>query len=404
MNGVDRLLEVIRKPVRNVIGLMSGTSVDAIDVALIEIEGHAADTSIRQVAFESFPYPAELRLAVFEQFKPGSSSVDQICHLDFLLGEIFAEAILATLEKHSISPEVIDLVGTVGQTIWHDPSTVSKEAHVEWVRHPIATRSTLAIGQSAVIAERTGILTVGELRVRDVAAGGEGAPLVAYADWVLLRHPERNRCVQNIGGIGNVTWLPAGGGIPDVIAFDTGPGNMIIDALVEISTRGTEQFDRDGRIADSGTVRDDLIAKWLRDPYFALPPPKTTGRERFGTHHAMRLIEESPDAPFEDLIASATALTARSIADAYERFIRPRGTIHEVIIGGGGARNPALMKMIRESLPDSDVLFPEDVGLDNRAKEAVAIAVMANDSLAGLTTNVPGATGGKPAILGKINL
>lgn len=404
MSGIDRLLEVIRKPVRNVIGLMSGTSVDAIDVALIEIQGHAAETSIRQIAFESFPYPSELRLAVFEQFKPGSSSVDQICHLDFLLGEIFAEAILATLEKHSISPREVDLVGTVGQTIWHDPSSVSKETHVEWIKHPVASRSTLAIGQSAVIAERTGIVTVGELRVRDVAAGGEGAPLVAYSDWVLLRHPQRNRCVQNIGGIGNVTWLPAGGGISDVIAFDTGPGNMIIDALVEIFTRGAAQFDRDGRIADSGIVRNDLIDQWLRDPYFALPPPKTTGRERFGTHHAMRLIDEAPDVPFEDLIASATALTARSIADAYERFIRPRGMIDEVIISGGGARNPSLMRMIRASLPDSEVIFPEDVGLDNHAKEAVAVAVIANDSLAGLTTNVPGATGGRHAILGKINL
>jgi anhydro-N-acetylmuramic acid kinase len=179
---------------------------------------------------------------------------------------------------------------------------------------------------------------------------------------------------------------------------------MIIDALVEISTRGAEQFDRDGRIAASGTVRNDLIERWLRDPYFALEPPKTTGRERFGTHHAMGLIEEAPDASFEDLIASATALTARSIADAYDRFIRPRGRIDEVIISGGGARNPALMRMIRDALPDSQVMFPEDVGLDNRAKEAVAIAVTANDSLAGLYTNVPGATGGKPAILGKINL
>ncbi len=383
---------------------MSGTSVDAIDVVLIEINGHASATKIRQIAFESFPYPSDLRLAVFEQFKPKSSSVDQICHLDFLLGEIFAEAILATLRKHEIEPSEVDLVGTVGQTIWHDPTSVSKETHVDWIDHPVATRSTLAIGQSAVIAERTGILTVGELRVRDVAAGGEGAPLVAYADWVLLRHPEKSRCVQNIGGIGNVTWLPAGGDISDVIAFDTGPGNMIIDALVEISSRGAAQFDRDGAIASSGTVHEDLIEQWLRDPYFALEPPKTTGRERFGTHHAMGLIEGAPEVSFEDLIASATALTARSIADAYSRFIRPRGTIDEVVISGGGARNPALMSMIRDSLPDSRVLLPEDLGYDNRAKEAVAIAVMANDSLAGLTTNVPGATGGRPAILGKINL
>lgn len=404
MNRIDRLIEIVRKPKRTVAGLMSGTSVDAIDVAVVEIEGHAAETSVHQLAFESFPYPRDLRLAIFDQFKPSSSSSQEICHLDFVLGEIFAKAVLETLARNSLVAEEVDLVGTVGQTIWHDPTGVDRETTVEWIPHPIATRSTMAIGQSAVIAERTGIITIGDLRVADVAAGGEGAPLVAYADWALLRSPDRNRCVQNIGGIGNVTWLPAGGAASDVIAFDTGPGNMILDALIEFATKGAEQFDRDGTVAASGTVREELLEAWLGEPYFSLEPPKTTGRERFGTHYALRLIEESPGVSHEDRMATATALTARSIADAYERFIRPRGSIDEVIISGGGALNPVLVDMIRDALPRSTILLSEDVGLNNQSKEALSIAVIANDSLAGLPTNITGATGGRPAILGKISV
>lgn len=404
MNRIERLIEITRKESRLVVGLMSGTSVDAIDVVVAEIGGHGASTSARQLGFASFPFPADLRVAIFRQFKPASSTVEEICHLDFLLGEIFAEAVLATLRQCGLTPDRIDLVGTVGQTIWHDPTTVSKQIEVEWLPEPLATRSTLAIGQSAVIAERTGILTVGDLRVRDVAAGGEGAPLVAYADWVLLRAADRNRCVQNIGGIGNVTWLPAGGDVASVIAFDTGPGNMIIDALAEIATDGAEQFDRDGHLAATGTIDQTLLETWLSNPYFSVPPPKTTGRELFGTHFTMQLLERARDRSYPDLIATATALTARSIADAYDRFLRPRGTVDEVILSGGGARNPVLVEMIRQALPDSRVLFAEDVGLDNRAKEALAVAIIANDSLAGMPTNIQGATGGRPTVLGKISL
>jgi anhydro-N-acetylmuramic acid kinase len=404
VNRIDRLLEVLRKPSRHVVGLMSGTSVDAIDVVLVEIEGYAAEAIVRQIAFDSFPFPREVRSKVFEQFKPSSSSVEQICFLDFLLGELFAESILATLSHHAVPVESIDLIGTVGQTLWHDPTTVERITSVEWIEHPIITRSTLAIGQSAVIAERTGVITIGDLRVRDVAAGGQGAPLVAYADWALLRHPDKGRCIQNIGGIGNVTWLPAGAELSQVVAFDTGPGNMIIDALAEVATGGQQSYDVDGKIAASGSVREDLLEIWLSDPYFSKPPPKTTGRERFGLHFAKRMITEASQVPLEDLLATATALTARSIASAYRDFIEPLGHIDQVVVGGGGADNPVLMRFLGSLLPGKELLRHEDLVIDSRAKEAIAIALIANDSLAGMPTNVPGATGGRPTVLGKINL
>ena len=404
MNRIDRFVRVLEKPKRRIIGLMSGTSVDGIDAALTEIEGHAAAARVTLLAFESFPFPPGMRSRIFKLFDPSVARVDQICNLDFLLGELFAEAVNALLGRHTLSPDEIDLIGTAGQTIWHDPEPIREEASVDWLDHPIETRSTLQIGESAVIAERTGIVTVGDLRVRDVAAGGHGAPLIAYADWVLLRHERLGRCVQNLGGIGNVTYLPPGARIEDVIAFDTGPGNMVIDALADVATGGTLKYDRDGKLAATGKVNETILAGWLEDPYFKKAPPKTTGREHFGVQFARRAMTEAQGIRIEDLIATATALTARSIADAYTRFILPHGPIDQVIVGGGGSENPTMMAMLRDLLPTSRILKHEDLGIDSRAKEAIAIAIIANDSIAGMNTNVTGATGGRPTVLGKINL
>ena len=251
-----------------------------------------------------------------------------------------------------------------------------------------------------MIAERTGIITIGDLRVRDVAAGGQGAPLVPYFDWALLRHKTRGRCVQNIGGIGNVTWLSPNGSWNDVVAFDTGPGNMIIDELASIATNGRQIIDVDGELAASGNVREELLELWMSDPYFAKSPPKTTGREHFGAQFAHRIVAETREVPIHDLIATATALTAESIARAYRDFLEPLGTIHEVLVAGGGSENPTMMRMLRERLPDYRV-HKYKAG---QAKEAMAMEMIANESVAGLTTNVAGATGGKPTVLGKICL
>jgi anhydro-N-acetylmuramic acid kinase len=404
LSRVDRLRQKASKKRRLVAGLMSGTSVDAIDVALTEIVGYGQDAAVRLLAFESYPFPEEIRARVFRLFDPDNARIEEICHLDFLLGELFAEAVLQLLRAHQVDPQNVDLIGSAGQTIWHDPAPVRAEVDVAWVGRPIDTRSTLAIGQSAVIAERTGIITIGDLRVRDVAAGGQGAPLIAYADWVLLRHATLGRCVQNIGGIGNVTYLPPSARPDDVIAFDTGPGNMVIDALAEVATGGKEHFDRDGGIAARGRVRDDVLEEWLDDPYFRRPPPKTTGRERFGKQYARRLLTERHDLPIEDLVATATALTAHSIARAYDAFVAPRGAVDEVVIGGGGSRNPVLLAMLRSAIPGARVVTHEDLGIDSDAKEAIGIAIIANDSAMGIETNIPGATGAHPTVLGKISL
>lgn len=404
MNRLERLVRITSKPKRLVVGMMSGTSVDGIDAALTEIESHSETAIVRLIAYESYPFPPALRAKIFKLFDPASARVDRICNLDFLLGELFAAAINRLLEQHRVRREDVDLIGTAGQTIWHDPQPIREETGVEWVGYPLETRSTLAIGQSAVIAERTNIITVGDLRVRDVAAGGQGAPLIAYADWVLLRHPSLGRCVQNIGGIGNVTYLPPAAKLSDVIAFDTGPGNMIIDALAEVATGGKMRFDKDGKLAGRGRVREDILAAWLDDPYFRRHPPKTTGREHFGVQFTRRSLTESHGVPLEDLIATATALTAHSIANAYRDFIVGRGPIDQAIVGGGGSMNPVILSLLRELLPGVTILTHEKLGIHSHAKEAIGIAIIANDAVMGLNTNVPGATGAHPTVLGKINL
>lgn len=394
----------MKKPARLVVGLMSGTSVDGIDAALCRVEGHRDELRAEVLAWESFQYPDEIRELIFRQFRPSSSSVDEICYLDFAIGELYAEATLALLKRTGNPPEEVDLIGTAGQTVWHDPTTMNRPVRPDWSDRVIETRSTLAIGQGGVVAERTGIPTISNLRVRDVAAGGHGAPLIAYADWLLLTDPDKGRCVQNIGGIANVTFLPAAAALEQVIAFDTGPGNMVIDALAETATGGRQKFDRDGEIAASGKIDVSLLHSLLADPYFELEPPKTTGRERFGSHFAARILAAGARLPIEDVVATATALTAKSIAYSYRQFVLPLGEIDEVIVGGGGAENPVLMSMLEAELPDMNLLRHEDIGIDSQVKEALAIAVIANDAAAGLTTNVPGATGGRPTVLGALSL
>jgi anhydro-N-acetylmuramic acid kinase len=404
LSRIGRLLHIAVKESRLVVGLMSGTSVDGIDAALVEITGHGATARVKLLAFDSYPFPPALRAKVFRLFNPKEARIDAICQLDFLLGELFAAAVDRLLRDHGRKREDVDIVATTGQTVWHDPEPVVETSDIPWLDHPLETRSTFAIGQSAVIAERTGITTVGDLRVRDVAAGGQGAPLIAYADWVLLRDEKLGRCIQNIGGIGNVTYLPPAATPDDVIAFDTGPGNMVIDALAEVATGGAMKFDREGALAARGNIVHGLLEAWLDDVYFAKAPPKTTGREHFGVQFARRIMTEAQGVKIEDLIATATALTAESIARAYRDFIFPRGAVDEVVVGGGGSQNPTLMKMLRERLPNARLISHEDLGIDSNAKEAIALAVIGNDAVAGMNTNITGATGGRPTVLGKISL
>lgn len=400
MSRLERLMHVATKYSRRIIGLMSGTSLDAIDVAMVRIQKHGLNATVKLEHFRSYPYPAKIRSVVRELFDPKRARIDDICRYDFILGEVFAAAVLRMLKETRIKAESVDLIASAGQTVWHDPELSIVNADVDWIDEPIMTRSTFAIGQSAVIAERTGIITVGDLRVRDVAAGGHGAPLVPYFDWVLLRHKSRGRCIQNIGGIGNVTYIPPGAKWEDVFAFDTGPGNMIIDELAWIATNGRQTYDVDGILGNEGKVREDLLDYWMSDPYFTKQPPKTTGRELFGAQFARRILAEAPGVEIRDLIATATALTAESIARGYREFVHPRGPVHEVMLAGGGAKNPTLVRMLRERMPKQKILTYKA----SEAKEAMAMAMIANDSVVGLVTNVAGATGGRPTVLGKICL
>jgi len=400
VSKLERLMHVATKYSRRIIGLMSGTSLDAIDVAMVRIEKHGLTAKVKLEHFREYPYPPKIRSVIRELFDPKRARIDDICRYDFILGEVFAAAVLRMLRDTKIKAETVDLIASAGQTIWHDPELSVIQPDVDWIEGSIETRSTFAIGQSAVIAERTGIITVGDLRVRDVAAGGQGAPLVPYFDWVLLRHKSRGRCIQNIGGIGNVTYIPPKADWSEVIAFDTGPGNMIIDELAWVATNGRQTYDVDGALGEIGKVREDLLEQWMSDPYFAKSPPKTTGRELFGAQFARRILERSPDIDIRDLIATATALTAESIARAYRDFVHPLGPVHEVMLAGGGAKNPTLVRMLKERMPKQKLLIYKA----SEAKEAMAMAMIANDSVVGLVTNVAGATGGRPTVLGKICL
>jgi anhydro-N-acetylmuramic acid kinase len=384
---MNRLQVIAAKSERLVIGLMSGTSVDGIDAALVRIQGGGPDVRIKTEHFAAYPFDPEVRAAIFTLFRPETADVTKVCQMNFVLGEVFARAALRLMSEAGVTPDQVDLIGSHGQTIWHEAEPVSVAG--------ITGRSTLQIGEAAVIAERTGVVTVADFRVADIAAGGHGAPLVPYLDYCLLRDGRRNRATQNIGGIGNVTYLPAGCSAEQIRAFDTGPGNVIIDALcTEFFGR---PYDKDGEIAASGRVDEALLADLMAHPYFAQLPPKTTGRELFGVQFARQLYGKAAPA---DLVATATAFTARSIADQYRRFLGP---VDDLFVGGGGSRNPVLMRMLAEALPGTRVTTHEAVGIDSDAKEAIAFALLANDAVLGLPTNISGATGGRPAVLGKIS-
>lgn len=352
-----------------VIGLISGTSADGIDAAVCELSGAPPQLNARIMRAITHTYPDGFQQRVWAAGLPESSSVDQLCQLNADQGEQFAQAALAVIEAAGLAPADIDLIGSHGQTVWH------------MIQPDGRATSTLQIGEPAVIAERTGITTISNFRPRDIAAGGQGAPLTSYADWVLLRHPDHWRAVQNLGGIANVTFLPPlSDTTSDPLALDTGPSNALIDSAMTLITDGAQTYDRDGQFAATGTVDADWLDELLQHPYYTRKPPKTTGRELFGAAMAADLLAEGHRRGLSDadIIATLTALTAASIADAYERFAP--APVGEVILGGGGTHNPAVVALLRDYLAPVPVLTHEDIGLDSDNKEAMVFALLAYET------------------------
>ena len=381
------LQTIADRPARRVVGLMSGTSADGIDAVLAELTGCGPATGFEILAFEARELPADIRARLLALFEPGAS-VDELCEMDVVLGEAFADAALGVIAAAGLSPAAVDLIGSHGQTVRHFP-----------LRRP---PSTLQIGEPAVIAQRTGITTVADFRPADMAVGGQGAPLVPLVDHLLFGHSGQSRLLLNIGGIANITVLPAGAAPEGVRAFDLGPGNMLIDGAVAHATGGRERFDEGGCMAARGRVDRPLLERLLAHEFFQRPPPKSTGREEFGTPFLASLLQEAGVHPV-DLVATLTAFTASSIVEGIERFVLPQVEAGEMWVSGGGVHNLQLMAALRDGLPSFRVGSLAELGVSPDAREALTFAVLANETLAGRAGNLPSATGARrEAVLGKI--
>lgn len=390
----------LRRP-RYAVGLMSGTSVDGIDAAVVEINGNREEPpGVRLVAFENSPYPAGVRGDIFALFDPCNATVDRVGKMNVLLGELYAEAALSVIGKAGLSAEDVSVIGSHGQTIYHAPSM--EPYHGRNVHY------TVQIGEGAVIAARTGIPCVSDFRPADMAVGGQGAPLVPFTEYLLYREEHRTLLLQNIGGIGNMTVIPAGCSPGEVYAFDSGPGNMIIDGVVERLYPGQLTMDIGGAIARSGTADPRLLGRLQQEAYYSQPLPKSTGRELFGSSYIDKLLHDAETLGMqaEDIVATVTMLTAWSIGDAYRRYVMAGHPADAMIVGGGGSYNPVLMEWIRKEMAKEgvQVLTQEAIGHNSDAKEAVAFAVLADYAITNRPNNLPHVTGAsRPVVMGKIS-
>ena len=387
---------------RIVLGLMSGTSADGIDAVTIAVHGRGERMKVELLGHIHRDYPRELRRRLLAIMAPATTTTEEVTRLHAEVGEAFAAAAKDAIARAPRGRKPT-FIGLSGQTVCHLPGRRYRTA-------------TLQLGEASRVAERTGLPVVCEFRQSDVAAGGQGAPLVPWTDWVLFRHPGIARAVQNIGGGGNVTWVPPRAAASDVVAFDTGPGNMMIDELVALATRGRERFDRYGRRAARGRILEPVLRRWMAHSYIQRKPPKTTGREEFGRNFVvsqlpvLRAASRNPD----DWIATATAFTARSIAQAYRRWLRPfpkigekksRSARGELILCGGGARNATLAQLLVRELPEFQVRTIDALGIPAEAKEALSFAMLAAACIDGVPGNLPQVTeASRPAVLGRIVL
>jgi anhydro-N-acetylmuramic acid kinase len=381
-----------------VLGMMSGTSADGIDAALVRVSGAPPNLAAQLEAHFHVPFPPYLRERILRLANGAESTTAEISELNFLLGEGLARAAIAACKKWRVPLNDVSLIGSHGQTVFHQGTAGQSQGKVR-------VASTLQLGDISLIAERTGIPTIGDFRPADMAAGGQGAPLIPFADYLLYGDSARGRVALNIGGIANVTVIPAGARPTDVFAFDTGPGNMIVDALVEQTTRGRAEFDRDARIALSGRTIPELLVRLMHEPYLRKKPPKSAGREQFGQDYAQGLLRwgKQHHAGPADLVRTTTMFTSLSIADAFRRFILPRTHVEELIVAGGGAHNPLMMAQLAASLPGIEVIPASKFGVPPEAKEAFGFALLAYETYHGRPGNLPSATGARhTVVLGKL--
>jgi anhydro-N-acetylmuramic acid kinase len=382
-----------------VMGMMSGTSADGIDVALAEVKGAPPRLRCKLLWHTSRRMPGILRTEVLRIAEGAGCTAGEISQLNFRLGMAFADAAVSACREFRVALSRVKLIGSHGQTIFHQGRPVPFLGR--------ATASTLQIGEPAVVAARTGVTTVGDFRVADMAVEGQGAPLVPYADYLLYRDEKIGRVSLNLGGIGNVTVLPAGAKPGQVVAFDTGPGNMLMDALVSHFTRKKQKYDRGARLARQGQVNERLLKELLRDPYLKLGPPKSTGREYYGRAYFQELLRlgKKHRAGPNDLIRTTTEFTVASVVDALKRFVLRKTKVQQLIVSGGGARNPLILAQLTALLTPIEVLTSSKLGVPEEAKEAYAFAILAYETCHRRAGNLPSATGAeREAVLGKISL
>jgi len=393
---VHPLVRILNKDTRLAIGLISGTSMDGIDAALVQIKGRGESTSIDLIHFAMLPYPDLLRDTLLALSQPGNGTVDHICQMNFIVGEYFADAALEICKQAGVDHRQIDFIGSHGQTVHHLPDPCYMFG--KW------SRSTLQIGDPSVIANRTGIATVANFRGADMAVNGQGAPLVPYFDYLLFQSTEKNRVVLNLGGIANYTILKKGGSKTEVIAYDTGPANMVIDALMKRLFH--LDYDEDGAVALRGIASEQVLDELKRHDYFSKTIPKSTGREEFGNTFVLKLLEHADKFGItaDDIVATATELSAWAIADALKFSTVRLNDVDELIVSGGGVHNQAMMASLKRKFVNSQVLMTHEFGIPVDAKEAICFAVLANETISGNPSNLPAVTGAnRSVILGTIS-
>ncbi|MCZ7646965.1 MAG: anhydro-N-acetylmuramic acid kinase [Planctomycetota bacterium] len=386
-----------------VIGLISGTSCDGVDAALCEIGGEGqGHVQIKLLDFVTEPYSKKIQQDVLKVSR-GESRTEEVCRLNFRLGATFARAAMSVLMKAGLKPSDIHAVGSHGQTVAHLPPRFDSGIMATGISERIG--STLQLGEAAMIAEQLEVPVVSNFRTRDMAAGGQGAPLIPYIDYLLLTHPEHARLAVNIGGITNFTYLPAGAQEEEVLAFDTGPGNMLIDAMIQLMTLGKQGYDKDGELAAQGEVDGYILSELLKHEFLKRKPPKSTGREEFGLAYAKQLYEWGIKRAVKpkDTLRTVTDFTAIALSEAYKNWIEPKGRIGEIIVSGGGALNATLMARVKKEFGKVEFHLSDDFGLPVKAKEAIGFAVLARETLRGRPGNLRSATGAfGPRILGQI--